>query len=105
MMLTPLADRILIKPDTPDDTTDSGLVMVRDYAPENAGTVVAVPERCGHLCPECGSKVFAPPSVQVGDTVLFGYDAGQEITIDDARYLLIRDADLIAVLQPEETHG
>ena len=104
-MLTPLTDRILIKPDVPEDVTDSGLVMVRDYTPENSGTVVAVPERSGHLCPECGAKVFAPPSVKVGDTVLFGYDAGQEIRMDETRYLLIRDADLIAVWTPEETHG
>ena len=104
-MLTPLTDRILIAPETLSDTTDSGRVMVRDYTPENTGTVVAVPERCGHLCPECGCKVFKTPSVKVGDTVLFGYDAGQEIRIDDTRYLLIRDADLIAVLTPEETHG
>lgn len=99
-MLTPLTDRILIQPDDPPDTTESGLVLVQDAPPENVGTVVAVPGRCSTLCPECGTKVFAVPSVKVGDTVLFGYDAGQEVRIDDVRYLLIRDADLIAVLEP-----
>lgn len=106
-MIAPLADRILIKPDTPSDQTESGLTMVRDYVPENMGTVVAIPSRCSTHCPECGSKVFTPPSVKVGDTVLFGYDAGQELKLDDERYLLIRDTDLIAVLSTEEevAHG
>ena len=102
MTLTPLTDRILVKPEEADNTTASGLVLIRDYAPENVGTVVAIPERAGHDCPECGTRVFTPPSVKVGDTVLFGYDAGQEITLDEARYFLIRDADLIAVLTTEE---
>lgn len=106
-MLSPLADRILIKPDTPSDVTESGIKMIRDYVPENMGTVVALPSHCTALCPDCGTKVVKEPSVKVGDTVLFGYDAGQEITIDASRYLLIRDTDLIAVLSTEEevTHG
>lgn len=98
-MLTPLTDRVLIKPDVAPDVTDSGLHLVQDAPPENAGVVVAVPERCGTDCPECGCKVFHQPSVKVGDTVIFGYDAGQEVRIDDERYLLIRDEDLIAVLE------
>lgn len=104
-MLTPLRDRILVKPEEADTTTASGLVLVRDYTPENVGTVIAVPVSCAHNCPDCGTTVLAPPSVAVGDTVLFGYDAGQEITMDEARYFLIRDTDLIAVLTHEETHG
>lgn len=98
-MLIPLTDRILIKPDVAPTQTESGLHLVQDAPPENSGVVVAVPERCGTDCPECGHKVFHPPSVKVGDLVLFGYDAGQEIRVDEDRYLLIRDVDLIAVLE------
>ena len=97
-MLIPLTDRILIKPELAPDVTDSGLHLVRDWTPENSGTVVAVPTQVNATCSDCGASVHRAPSVQVGDTVLFGYDAGQEITLDDERYLLIRDADLIAVL-------
>ena len=106
--LQPLADRILIKPTEADNTTESGLILVQDHTPENSGTVVAVPHRCGVQCPECDAKVFIEPSVKVGDVVLFGYDAGQEITLESERYLLIRDTDLIAVLsttEEEVTHG
>lgn len=97
-MLTPLTDRILIKPELAPDTTDSGLHLVRDWTPEQTGTVVAIPSAVFVHCPECGAQAPAAPSVQVGDVVAFGYDAGQEITIDDERFLLIRDRDLIAVL-------
>jgi len=98
-VLMPLTDRILVKPDEADNTTASGLVLIRDHTPENVGTVVALPPRCGHHCPECGTKVFTEPSVKVGDTVLFGYDAGQQVTIDDERYLLMREDDLLCVLE------
>lgn len=97
-MLKPLADRVLIKPDEAATMTESGIHLVPTHAPEYSGTVVAIPERCSTHCPECGGAVFHVPSVQVGDTVLFGADAGQEIWIDAERYLLIRDTDLSAVL-------
>jgi co-chaperonin GroES (HSP10) len=41
------------------------------------------------------------PSVKVGDTVLFSWASGQEITVDDGKetYLLMRESDLLAVLE------
>ena len=101
-MLMPLTDRVLIKPDDPPTETASGLVMVRDYTPENSGTVIAVPSRVSSHCPDCGATIFVTPDVKVGDTVLFGYDAGQQVSIDDERYLLIRHQDLSAILEPVE---
>ena|ERR1051326_5147683 len=98
-MLKPLTDRILIKPDVPSDTTDSGLVMVREWTPEYTGVVVALPDKVRATCPDCGALCVRDPSVRVGDTVAFAYDAGQELTLDGDRYLLIRDADLVAVLE------
>jgi co-chaperonin GroES (HSP10) len=39
------------------------------------------------------------PSVKVGDDVLFSWTVGQEITVDDERYLLMREGDILAVLE------
>jgi chaperonin GroES len=97
-MMTPLMDRILIRPDVAPDVTESGLHLVRDWTPEQTGTVIALPRAVRAHCPDCGCVVPTAPSVKVGDYVAFGYDAGQEITINDDRFLLIRDRDLIAVL-------
>ena len=39
------------------------------------------------------------PIVQVGDVVLFSWAVGQEILIDDERYLLMRESDILAVCE------
>jgi chaperonin GroES len=98
-MLKPLTDRILIKPDALSDVTESGLHLVRDWSPENSGEVVGVPERVDAHCPECGGRVFAPSSVKLGDVVLFSPNSGQEVTVDGERFLLMRESDLLAVLE------
>lgn len=101
-MLKPLTDRILIKPDPKADTiTASGVLLVEDWKPEHMGEVVAVPTRADAHCPECGSRVFAAPCVKVGDLVLFSHQSGQEITVDDERYLLMREDDLLAVYEAQ----
>jgi chaperonin GroES len=99
--LQPLGDRVLIKPDIPPDMTESGLHLVRDWKPENSGEIVAVPERMDCLCPECGTRVFHVPSVKVGDVVVFSWTSGQEIAVDGDKYLLMRESDLLAVLEGE----
>ena len=40
------------------------------------------------------------PSVSPGEDVLFSHDAGQQITLDDDTYLLLRDEELLAVIEP-----
>jgi chaperonin GroES len=99
-MLKPLSDRVLIKPDALPDQTESGLHLVRDWNPEITGEVVGVPERSDTHCPECGCRVFVVPQVKVGDTVVFSHQApGQEVLEDGERYLLLKEADLLAVLE------
>ena len=42
------------------------------------------------------------PAVLVGDDVLFSHDAGQEITLDGETYVLMREDELLAVVEPEK---
>jgi chaperonin GroES len=98
-MLRPLTDRILIKPDAVPDQTYSGLHLVQDWKPENMGEVVALPERVDAHCPDCGGTVFVAPSVKLGDTVLFSWTSGQDIRVNGERFLLMRESDLLAVLE------
>ena len=42
------------------------------------------------------------PAVLVGDDVLFSHDAGQEITLDGETYVLMREDELLAVIEPEK---
>lgn len=98
-MLTPLGDRILIRPEANPETTESGLHLVEHRKPETMGEVVEVPERIGTDCPECGHRIYHVPCIKVGDTVVFSWNVGQELQIDDARYLLMRESDVLAVLE------
>ena len=94
MAVKPLEDRILIKPLEAETKTASGI-----YLPESAkekpiqGKVVAVGP--GKLL-DSGERV--KPSVKKGDTVVFGKYAGTEIEIKDASHLIMRESELLGVL-------
>ena len=83
-------NRILIQASEAEEKTAGGL-----YIPDSAkkktkkGKVVAVSES-----DEKGKK----PEVKVGDTVLYGKYAGTEITVEGKDYLIMKEADIFAVL-------
>lgn len=97
MMLRPLGDRVLIAPDVPSTETATGLRLVQSWRPEVSGVVVArgsgVPCQCGH---------HVESAVTVGDRVAFSWMAGQEVILNERRYLLLREPDLLAVLDADE---
>jgi chaperonin GroES len=87
--IKPLADRVLVEPAAAEEKTASGL-YIPDTAKEKPqkGTVVAV-----------GSgKKDEPLTVKVGDTVLYGKYAGTELSVDGQDYLIMREADIFAIL-------
>lgn len=96
-MLRPLVNNVLIRPEAAPETTASGLHLVEHWRPENLGTVIATGPYSETECPECLHRHSVPMSVEVGDTVLFPQNAGQEVTVGEDRYLLLRETDLIAV--------
>jgi len=87
--IKPLADRVLIKPLEAETTTASGLI-IPDSAKEKQqeGTVIAVGN---------GAK-DEPMTVKVGDTVLFGKYAGTELVLEGEDYLIMREADILAII-------
>ena len=94
MSVKPLEDRILIKPIEPETKTASGI-----YLPESAkekpmqGKVVAVGP--GKLL-DNGER--ATPTVKKGDTVVFGKYSGTEIEIKDITHLIVRESELLGVI-------
>ncbi len=87
--IRPLADRVLIQPAPAEERTASGII-IPDTAKEKPqrGSVVAIGT----------GKKDEPLTVKVGDTVLYGKYSGTEITIDGKEYLMMREADIFAVL-------
>ena len=88
-MIRPLGTRVVIEPKEAETMTAGGL-----YIPDNAkekpqqGTVVAAGP---------GTK-DEPMEVKVGDTVLYGKYAGTEVTVDNKKYLIVKQSDILATL-------
>ena len=87
--IKPLEDRIVIKQVEAEQTTASGLV-IPDTAKEKplAGKVIAVGPGTSEVKME----------VKVGDEVLYGKYAGQEISIDGTDYLIMKQNDILAII-------
>ena len=94
MKLKPLADRVVIKPSPADEKTKGGIILP-DTAKEKPviGEVVAVGP--GKVTDD-GKKIA--PEVKVGDKVLYGKYSGTEVTIEGDEYLIMREADIFAVV-------
>ncbi len=87
--IKPLADRVVIEPAAAEEKTASGII-IPDTAKEKPqrGSVVAV----GNGKPE------EPMTVKVGDAVLYGKYSGTEITVEGKDYLIMREADIFAIV-------
>lgn len=95
MNIKPLGDRVLVKPLPEKEVTKGGIVLP-DTAKEKPqeGTVVAVgPGKT------LESGKVGPLSVKVGDKVLYGKYSGTEITVDGEEYLIIREEDILAIVE------
>ncbi|HET9179877.1 MAG TPA: co-chaperone GroES [Terriglobia bacterium] len=95
MRLRPLQDRILIKRVEEKETVKGGII-IPDTAKEKPqeGEVVAV----GHGKKTEDGKVI-PLDVKVGDRVLFGKYSGNDIKIDEQEYLILREDEILGVLE------
>ncbi len=91
--LKPLGDRVLVRPDPAEETTAGGL-FIPDTAKEKPqqGTVVSV----GPGTTENGVRVEM--SVNDGDAVLYGKYAGTEVTLDGEDFLIMRETDILGVV-------
>ncbi len=89
MRVKPLSDRVLVEPKAAEERTAAGL-----FIPETAkekpleGTIVAAGPGTADIKME----------VAVGDTVLYGKYAGQEINVDGVDYLMMKQSDIMAVI-------
>jgi chaperonin GroES len=94
MKLIPLFDRVVIKPDIQTTTTKSGIVLpsTSQERPQ-VGKVIAVGSGIDIDSNNVGMQV------RIGDTVLFNKFAGGEVKINDETLLVIRQIDLIAIME------
>ncbi len=91
-MMKPINDRVVIKPASAEETTKGGII-IPDTAKEKPqrGEVVAIgPGKDGNLM-----------TVQVGDIVLYGKYAGQELNYNGEDYLIMREDDILVILDKD----
>ena len=93
--IRPLDDRILIRPTEADERTSSG-IFLPEGAKEKPMTAKVIAVGPGKLNDD-GSRT--PISVKKGDTVLYGKYAGTEVEIDDAQQVIIRESELLGVIE------
>ena len=89
MNIKPLADRVLINPVPAEEVTMAGII-IPDSAKEKPlkGTVLATGN---------GTKDEAMV-VKEGDTVLYGKYSGTEIEVGGEKYLIMRQSDILAII-------
>ena len=94
-MIRPLQDRVLIQRVEPEEEVH-GTIVIPDTAKEKPqeGEVVAVGE--GKVL-DSGTRVEM--SVQPGDRILFGKYAGSEVKIDGVEYLIMREDEILGILE------
>lgn len=94
-MIRPLGERVVVKPLPSEEVTKGGIV-IPDTAKEKPqeGEVVAVGS--GRLL-DNGTRVAI--DLKVGERVLFSKYSGNEVKIDDVEYLIMREADILGVIE------
>jgi chaperonin GroES len=89
-MIKPLADRVLVQAQEAETKTASGL-FIPDSAKEKPqqGVIIAVGN----------GKKDEPMELKVGDKVMYGKYSGTEVSFEGKDYLIMRQSDVIAVIE------
>jgi len=94
LKIKPLADRVVVVPAEAEEVSSGGIILP-DTAQEKPqqGKVVAVgPGKVS----DAGTLV--EPTLNKGDSVLYGKYSGTEVTIDGTEYSIMRESDILAIL-------
>ena len=95
MNIRPLDDRLVVKQDAAEEETATGILL-----PEGAkekptrGKVISIGP--GKLL-DSGSR--APIPVKVGDSVYYGKYAGTEVKVNEEKFVILRESDLLGVIE------
>jgi chaperonin GroES len=95
-MLKPLNDNVVIKPNSKEEKTASGIILpdtVSKEKPEQGEVIAAGPGKMS----ETGTRL--PMSVKAGDKVLFTKYSPNEIKVDDQDYLVLGESDVLAIVE------
>ena len=92
----PLGDRVLVKPIKKEESKTKSGIIISESMTQNQKVNGEVIEIGTGIFSQSGEKI--PMTVKVGDTVLYGKYSGTEISIDGGDYLMMREADIFAIV-------
>lgn len=95
MQLRPLHDRILVTR-VEQVEQKKGAIIIPDSAKEKPSEGLVVSVGAGKRLDD--GTVIAP-DVKAGDHILFGKYSGSEVTVDDTEYLILREDEILAVIE------
>ena len=95
MKIRPLHDRLLVER-LEEKEVKKGGIIIPDTAKEKPQEAKVIAVGNGKITDE-GKKI--PLDVKAGDKILFGKYSGSEVKIDDKEYLIMREDDVLAILE------
>ncbi|QLQ05740.1 MAG: co-chaperone GroES [Anaerolineae bacterium] len=95
MNLRPLGDRLVVEPVEQEERTASGIILpeTAKEKPQEGKVLAAGPGKLN----DDGSR--SPMDVGVNDRVLYAKYAGTEVKIDGKKLLILRESDILAVIE------
>ena len=95
LKLKPLADRLVVEPTAGEEMTASGIFVpeTAKEKPQEGKVVAAGPGRRD----DEGERI--PMDVAAGDRVLYAKYAGTEIKLEGTKYLILKESDILAILE------
>lgn len=91
MTLKPLGDRIIVKAFQEEEVTKSGIVL--------PDTVEKEKKEEGEIVSIGNGENVAKLGLKVGDRVLFGRYAGEDVTVEEVEYKVLKHEDVLAVVE------
>ncbi|MBR1567619.1 MAG: co-chaperone GroES [Lachnospiraceae bacterium] len=94
MKLVPLGDKVVLKQLLAEETTKSGIVI--------PGQAKEKPQQAEVIAVGPGAEVdgkLVPMQVKVGDKVVYQKYVGNEIKLDDEDYTIVKQADILAIIE------
>ncbi len=90
MQIKPFEDRVLVEPEEAEESKSKGGIILPDSAKEK-------PRRGKVL--EVGTDEELAEKIKVGDTIIYAKFSGDEVELEDKKYLIISTSDILAVIK------
>lgn len=98
--LRPLSNRVLVELIENEGKTIGGII-IPDTAKEKPRQGIVLVVGPGERCPKTGN--YMPMDVKVHDVVVFGKYSGDEVTLGDTKYLVLKESEIMCTVEEKSS--